>query len=128
MILLIYQVLTSSLGLKIPSAFTYSSTRMMLAALTSLLFIIFFGPRFIRKLYEMKTGQSIRVEDCPLLVELHAKKKDTPTMGGILDPDFDALIASDLDGLEKQFYPDLADDDHLSGRLRGIRRLSQAQI
>ena len=24
------------------------------------------------------------VEDCPLLVELHAKKKDTPTMGGII--------------------------------------------
>jgi phospho-N-acetylmuramoyl-pentapeptide-transferase len=83
-ILLIYRFLTSSLGMKIPSAFTYSSTRMMLAALTSLLFIIFFGPRFIRKLYELKTGQSIRVEDCPLLVELHAKKKDTPTMGGII--------------------------------------------
>lgn len=56
----------------------------MLAALTSLLFTVFFGPRFIRRLYELKTGQSIRVEDCPLLVELHAKKKDTPTMGGIL--------------------------------------------
>jgi len=56
----------------------------MLAALTSLLFTIFCGPRFIRKLYELKTGQSIRVDDCPLLVELHAKKKDTPTMGGIL--------------------------------------------
>jgi phospho-N-acetylmuramoyl-pentapeptide-transferase len=83
-ILLIYQFLTSSLGMKVPSAFTYSSTRMMLAALTSLFFTIFLGPRFIRKLYELKTGQSIRVEDCPLLVELHAKKKDTPTMGGIL--------------------------------------------
>jgi phospho-N-acetylmuramoyl-pentapeptide-transferase len=83
-ILLVYQFLTSSLGMKIPSAFAYSSTRMMLAALTSLLLTIFLGPRFIRKLYELKTGQSIRVEDCPLLVELHAKKKDTPTMGGIL--------------------------------------------
>ena len=70
--------------MKMPSAFAYSSTRMMLAALTSLLLTIFLGPRFIRKLYELKTGQSIRVEDCPLLVELHAKKKDTPTMGGIL--------------------------------------------
>lgn len=56
----------------------------MLAALTSLLFTIFIGPRFIRKLYELKTGQSIRVEDCPLLAELHQKKKETPTMGGIL--------------------------------------------
>lgn len=84
MILLIYQFLTSVLGMKIPSAFVYSSTRMMLAALTSLLFTIFVGPRFIRKLYELKTGQSIRVEDCPLLAELHQKKKETPTMGGIL--------------------------------------------
>lgn len=57
---------------------------MMLAALTSLLLTVFLGPRFIKKLYELKTGQSIRVEDCPLLAELHQKKKDTPTMGGIL--------------------------------------------
>lgn len=56
----------------------------MLAALTSLLLTIFLGPRFIKRLYELKTGQSIRVEDCPLLAELHQKKKDTPTMGGIL--------------------------------------------
>jgi phospho-N-acetylmuramoyl-pentapeptide-transferase len=83
-ILLIYQFLTSSLGMKIPSVFVYSSTRMLLATLTSLLLTIFIGPRFIRKLYELKTGQSIRVEDCPLLVELHQKKKETPTMGGIL--------------------------------------------
>lgn len=57
---------------------------MILAALTSMLLSIVFGPRFIRKLYELKTGNSIRVEDCPLLVELHKKKKETPTMGGIL--------------------------------------------
>ncbi len=57
---------------------------MLLAALTSLLFTIFLGPRVIKKLYELRTGQSIRVEDCPLLVQLHEKKKDTPTMGGIL--------------------------------------------
>src|SRR5262249_9991492 len=81
---LIYDFLTHTLGWKVPSAFAYSSTRIMLAALTSMLFTIFCGPRFIRKLYELKTGQSIRVDDCPLLVELHAKKKDTPTMGGIL--------------------------------------------
>lgn len=69
----------------IPSAFTYFSTRMLMAALTSLLFTIFWGPRFIKKLYEWKIGQPIRgVEECPLLAELHSKKKDTPTMGGIL--------------------------------------------
>jgi phospho-N-acetylmuramoyl-pentapeptide-transferase len=52
---------------------------------TSLLFTIILGPRFIKKLYELKIGQSIRgMEECPQLAELHGKKKDTPTMGGIL--------------------------------------------
>lgn len=72
------------LGVKVPAVFSYASTRMLLAALTSLLLSIFLGPRFIKKLYELKTGQSIRVEDCPMLAQLHEKKKDTPTMGGIL--------------------------------------------
>lgn len=71
-------------GLKVPSRFEYTSTRMLLAAMTSLLFCIFIGPYFIRKLYELKIGQTIRKEDCPLLGELHQKKQDTPTMGGIL--------------------------------------------
>jgi phospho-N-acetylmuramoyl-pentapeptide-transferase len=57
---------------------------MMLAAVTSLIISIFLGPRFIKKLYEMKIGQSIRMEECPLLGELHANKKNTPTMGGVL--------------------------------------------
>lgn len=74
----------SQLGMKVPVAFVYSSTRMMLAALTSLFLSIFLGPRFIKKLYELKTGQSIRVEECPMLAQLHEKKKNTPTMGGIL--------------------------------------------
>lgn len=71
-------------GLHVPSRFEYTSTRMMLAALTSLVFCIFIGPFFIKKLYELKIGQTIRREDCPLLGELHQKKQDTPTMGGIL--------------------------------------------
>lgn len=57
---------------------------MLLAALTSLLVTLWLGPWCIGKLYALKTGQSIRVEDCPILVELHKKKKETPTMGGIL--------------------------------------------
>lgn len=63
---------------------TYYSTRMLLAALTALLLSIFLGPYFIRKLYELKIGQSIRMEECPLLGKLHEKKQNTPTMGGIL--------------------------------------------
>lgn len=74
-----------SMHLKVPLAFTYFSTRMILAATSSLLLTIFLGPKFIKKLYELKIGQSIRDKDeVPLLAELHGKKKDTPTMGGIL--------------------------------------------
>ena len=68
----------------LPSLWTYVSVRMALAALFSLLFCILLGPRFIRRLYELKVGQPIRMEECPLLGELHKKKQDTPTMGGIL--------------------------------------------
>lgn len=56
---------------------------MLLAAITTLCLTILLGPLFIRKLYELKTGRSIRVEDCPGLAKLHEKKRDTPTMGGI---------------------------------------------
>jgi phospho-N-acetylmuramoyl-pentapeptide-transferase len=83
MILLILEWL-AKMNMKAPAAFEYSSTRMVLAALTSLLLTIFFGPRFIKKLYELKIGQSIRVEDCPMLAQLHEKKKNTPSMGGVL--------------------------------------------
>lgn len=70
---------------KVPTAFGYFSTRMILAAATALLLTIFLGGRFIKKLYELKIGQSIRsTQEVPLLAELHGKKKDTPTMGGIL--------------------------------------------
>lgn len=85
MLLLLIRFLHSQFGWHVPAAFTYSSTRMLLAAITSLLITILLGPYAIRKLYELKTGQSIRVEeDCPMLAELHKKKKNTPTMGGIL--------------------------------------------
>jgi phospho-N-acetylmuramoyl-pentapeptide-transferase len=78
------QFLRDALGLKLPMVFHYTSTKMMLAAMTSLIISIFMGPWFIKKLYELKIGQTIRKEECPLLGELHAKKQDTPTMGGIL--------------------------------------------
>jgi len=70
------------IGMKIPSVFLYTSTRMMCAALTTLIVSIFFGPWFIGKLYALKVGQSIRKEECPHLGKLHEKKENTPTMGG----------------------------------------------
>lgn len=85
MLLWLFDWMRDSLDWKIPIAFSYFSTRMILASVTALLVTIFLGPRFIKKLYELKIGQSIRsVEDCPLLAQLHGKKKETPTMGGIL--------------------------------------------
>lgn len=83
MLLLVLQYLSHVYHLKFPVAFYYSSTRMLLAAITTLCMTILLGPLFIRKLYELKTGRSIRVEDCPGLAKLHEKKRDTPTMGGI---------------------------------------------
>ena len=64
--------------------FSYCSTRMALAAITSLLFTIFCGKPFIKKLYEWKIGDRVKSEDCPLLGVLHRDKNNTPTMGGIL--------------------------------------------
>jgi phospho-N-acetylmuramoyl-pentapeptide-transferase len=84
MIFFLIDFLKENFDLKFPAVFTYYSTRMILAAITALILSIFLGPRFIKKLYELKIGQSIRTEDCPLLGQLHQKKKDTPTMGGIL--------------------------------------------
>ena len=85
MLLIGVEALQQLLGWKCLFVFTYFSTRMLLAAATSLLLTIFLGPRFIQTLYALKIGQSIRSRDeCPLLSELHSKKKETPTMGGIL--------------------------------------------
>lgn len=84
MFLLLIELLRSWFHLKVPAAFEYTSTRMALGALTALVSTIFFGKHFIRKLYEWKIGDKVRSEECPLLGELHRKKNDTPTMGGIL--------------------------------------------
>lgn len=84
MIFFVEAFLRQFFGIKLPLAFGYNSTRMMLAAITSVVISIFLGPFFIKKLYELKIGQTIRTEDCPLLGKLHEKKKDTPTMGGAL--------------------------------------------
>lgn len=84
MLLSLIEFLSFQMHVKIPAVFWYSSTRMILAALTTLLLVIILGPFFIRHLYALKTGQSIRVEDCPQLATLHQKKKKTPSMGGTL--------------------------------------------
>ncbi len=46
---------------------------------------ILMGKYCIALLYGWKIGQPVRYADCPMLLKLHEKKKDTPTMGGILN-------------------------------------------
>lgn len=64
--------------------FGYATTRMLLAAATALVLTIGVGPAFIRILYRLKIGQKIRLNEAPKLGELHKKKSETPTMGGVL--------------------------------------------
>ncbi|MFZ0565828.1 MAG: phospho-N-acetylmuramoyl-pentapeptide-transferase [Chlamydiales bacterium] len=84
MLLFLIFFLRHTLGVKVPTVFEYCSTRMTLAAITSLLITIFAGKYFIKKLYEWKIGDRVTRDACPLLDELHRSKNDTPTMGGIL--------------------------------------------
>ena len=60
--------------------FNYFTFRAILATLTSLVFILFFGKTFIRFIAKQKYGQIIR-DDGP---QSHLEKKGTPTMGGLL--------------------------------------------
>ncbi len=60
------------------------SVRMILAALTSLLLVIFLGPWFIRVVGKIKNTQPARTEDCPALKQMHQVKRGTPKMGGVL--------------------------------------------
>ena len=82
MIFYISQFFYSFFGLQLPTAFSYTSTRAMLACATAILLTLAFGSRFIRWLYELKIGQQIRDDAGFLLGQLHKNKKNTPTMGG----------------------------------------------
>ena len=60
MILFIIQQCAERFGWHIPTAFSYTSSRAILASVTSLLFVLGFGSSYIRKLYEWRIGQPIR--------------------------------------------------------------------
>jgi len=62
------------------NVFQYITLRTVLAAMTALAMSFLIGPRMIRKLTEMKVGQSVR-DDGP---QSHLIKAGTPTMGGAL--------------------------------------------
>jgi len=62
------------------NVFRYPSFRILIAALTAMTITLVLFPWFIGKLRALSVGQVIR-ED---LMEEHQKKRNTPTMGGLL--------------------------------------------
>ena len=64
--------------------FRYITFRAAMAALTAFIISLIFGPPLIRLLGRMKVTQNIRKEESSKLYELHSKKQNTPTMGGLL--------------------------------------------
>ncbi|MDB5998723.1 MAG: phospho-N-acetylmuramoyl-pentapeptide-transferase, partial [Rhizobacter sp.] len=60
--------------------FQYLTFRAVMAAMTSLLIGLAFGPWVIRRLTELKIGQPVRGYG----MESHLSKSGTPTMGGVL--------------------------------------------
>jgi phospho-N-acetylmuramoyl-pentapeptide-transferase len=77
---LFYDVLSKIEALGFLRVFRYTSTRIIAAAITSLLISFLLGPWFIERLKRAQIGQQIR-EEGP---QTHKKKAGTPTMGGSL--------------------------------------------
>jgi phospho-N-acetylmuramoyl-pentapeptide-transferase len=77
---LFYDLLAQIEGLGFLRVVRYPSTRILAAAITSLLISFLLGPWFIERLRSKQYGQQIR-DDGPAT---HAKKAGTPTMGGSL--------------------------------------------
>ena len=63
--------------------FRYITFRAGMAAVTTFLLCMIFGPYFIRKLKERHIDENALREDCPRLDPFHRHKTGTPTMGGI---------------------------------------------
>ncbi|HET6612906.1 MAG TPA: phospho-N-acetylmuramoyl-pentapeptide-transferase [Kofleriaceae bacterium] len=77
---LFYNVLADFDSLAFLRVFRYTSTRILAAAITSLLISFLLGPWFINRLKSRQIGQQIR-DDGP---QSHLAKQGTPTMGGSL--------------------------------------------
>jgi len=66
------------------NVFRYITFRAAMATITAFLISVIVGPIIIKFLTRSKIGENIRKEDSVKLYELHSRKQDTPTMGGIL--------------------------------------------
>ncbi len=63
--------------------FRYITFRSGMAAVTTFLLCIIFGPVFIKKLRQFKIQEIAKREDCPDLDKFMHSKQGTPTMGGV---------------------------------------------
>ncbi|HYF50608.1 MAG TPA: phospho-N-acetylmuramoyl-pentapeptide-transferase [Planctomycetota bacterium] len=66
------------------SVFKSVSFRAAFAAVMAFLICIIFGPRFINFLRNRRVEEDVSKKDSEFLVEKHASKKHTPTMGGVI--------------------------------------------
>jgi len=74
--------------------FHYITFRTAMAAITAFIISLVLGPMIIGMLKKLKIGENINKGDSIELDELHRRKQDTPTMGGILI--LTAVVASTL--------------------------------
>jgi len=63
--------------------FKYITFRAGMAAVTTFILCVIFGPMIIRKLRELNIKEKAMRDDCPQLSGFHGPKAGTPTMGGI---------------------------------------------
>ncbi len=66
------------------NVFKYITFRASMAAVTSFLICVVFGPFIIKSLRKLKIGQYVRKEHVDDIYHLHKHKEGTPTMGGLL--------------------------------------------
>ena len=65
------------------NVFRYITFRAGMAAVTTFLFCVIFGPWFIKKLRNLKVQEIAKRKDAPGLDRFQSPKEGTPTMGGI---------------------------------------------
>jgi len=66
------------------NVFRYITFRAALSSITAFLITVIFAPPVIKKLQQLKIGETIRQRYVQDLYNLHKSKQGTPTMGGIL--------------------------------------------
>jgi len=84
------------------NVFKYITFRASMAALTAFIICVVIGPVIIKWLKDFKIGQYVRKEHVDELLDFHAAKEGTPTMGGLLvifSVLFSVLLWCRLDGI-----------------------------